>query len=63
MLKRKKPQLKRRQLSAFAISSSRRRVKRNTELLKLHRRRRNYQTIMQDHPGLPDHSAQEPAAN
>lgn len=58
MLKRKKPALKRRQLSAFAITSSRRRVKRNTELLKLHRRRRNYQTIMQDHPGLQDHSTQ-----
>jgi hypothetical protein len=63
MLKRKKPPLKRRKLSAFAISSSRRRVKRNTDLLKLHRRRRNYQTIMQDHPGLQDHPPQDPAAN
>lgn len=59
MLKRKKPALKRRKLSTFAISSSRRRVKRNTDLLKLHRRRRNYQTIMQDHPGLPEHPDQK----
>jgi hypothetical protein len=63
MLKRKKPQLKRRKLSAFAISSSRRRVKRNTGLLKLHRRRRNYQAIMQDHPSLQDHPPQDPAAH
>ncbi len=63
MLKRKKPGLKRRKLSAFAITSSRRRVKRNTDLLKLHRRRRNYQTVMQDHPGLLEHSGQEQPAS
>ena len=61
MLKRKKPALKRRKLSAFAITSSRRRVKRNTDLLKLHRRRRNYQTIMQDHPGIQQLSGQDQA--
>ncbi len=59
MLARKKPALKRRKVSAFAISSSRRRVKRNTDLVKLHRRRRNYQTIMQDHPGLQEPSLPE----
>lgn len=61
MLKRKKPALKRRKLSAFAITSSRRRVKRNTDLIKLHRRRRNYQTIMQVHPGLQALSGQDQA--
>ena len=61
MLKRKKPALKRRKLSAFAITSSRRRIKRNTDLLKLHRRRRNYQTIMQDHPGIQQLSGQDQA--
>ncbi len=53
MLKRKKPAMKRKR-RMLDISSSRRRIKRNMAVLKLHRRRRNYQTLFQQSEGMAE---------
>lgn len=45
MLKKRKPALKRRRL--LNVASGRRRIKRNVSIMKLHQRRRNYQTYFQ----------------